>query len=522
VDVSFPWTDHGWHGIPIKDYVIYELHVGTLSREGTFEDVVSRLDYLKNLGITALELMPVAQFPGDRNWGYDGVYPYATQNSYGGPDGLRRLVNACHERGLAVILDVVYNHLGPEGNYLQQFGPYFTERYRTPWGKALNFDGAYSDEVRRYFIENALYWLTDCHIDGLRLDSVDDILDLSVSHFLKELAEAVHTRERELGRAVNIIAESDRNDPRLVRPREVGGYGLDSQWSEGFHHSLHALLTGERNGYYEDFGDVSQMAKAYTDGFVHTGEYSPYRKRRHGGPAPDVPGHGFVVFAQNHDQIGNRMLGERLSTLVSFEALKLAAGLTLLSPFVPLLFMGEEYGETAPFLYFISHTDLDLVEAVRKGRTEEFAAFAWQGEPSDPQSEATFLRSKLNHALHCAGHHGSLFEFYREVIRLRKAVPALADLNKDRCTAIAYEEKRALYVKRSSEMGDAIMAFNFSGEEISIALPFPEGEWEKRLDSADARWQGHSLVADALHSTGEINLNLSPTSFVLFTRGESV
>ena len=316
--------------------MLYELHVGTFTAQGTFDAIVPHLDELKDLGITSIELMPVAQFPGDRNWGYDGVYPFAVQNSYGGPEGLKRLVNACHQRGLAVTLDLVYNHLGPEGNYLQDFGPYFTDRYRTPWGSAINFDGPESDEVRRFFIENALYWVTEFRVDALRLDAVHGIFDFSALHFLQELAAAVHEQAEQLNRRIYVIAESDLNDVRIVRSPELGGYGLDAQWNDDFHHALHTLLTGERTGYYEDFGRIQDLAKAFAEGFVYSGAYSPARRRRHGNSSKDLAAPRFVVFAQNHDQVGNR---HRLSALVSFEWLKLAAAVVLLSPFIPLLFI---------------------------------------------------------------------------------------------------------------------------------------------------------------------------------------
>ncbi|MBI1995456.1 MAG: malto-oligosyltrehalose trehalohydrolase, partial [Deltaproteobacteria bacterium] len=349
VDPAFPWEDAHWLGLPLQSYILYELHVGTLTSEGTFDAIVPHLPELKDLGITAIELMPVAQFPGSRNWGYDGVQPFAVQNSYGGPQGLKRLVNACHKVGLSVVLDVVYNHLGPEGNYLADFGPYFTDRYKTPWGPALNFDGPESDHVRRYFIDNALYWINEFHFDALRLDAVHAILDHSPYTFLEQLADEVHSQAKTLNRQVFLFPESAANDSRLVRARELGGYGLDAQWNDDFHHALRGVLTGERSGYYVDYGEFRQLVKAYREGFVYSGEYSKHRRRRHGTSTQDIPAERFVVFSQNHDQVGNRMLGERLSQLVSFEALKLAASTVILSPFIPLLFMGEEYSEVAPF-----------------------------------------------------------------------------------------------------------------------------------------------------------------------------
>ncbi len=331
---GFAWEDQGWCGPDLRDYAIYELHVGAYSPEGTLAAIIPHLEELRELGITALELMPVAQFPGNRNWGYDGVYPFAVQNSYGGPEALKRLVNACHRQGLAVILDVVYNHLGPEGNYLWDYGFYFTGLYRTPWGDAVNFDGPYSDEVRRFFIENALYWLDDCHVDALRLDGLHAIMDRSPRTFLEELAQAVHTWGERSGRRVYLMAESDLNDVRLIRTPELGGCGLDAHWNEDFHHALHTLLTGEKDGYYQDFGELGQMAKGFREGFIYSGEYSPYRQRRHGSSSRGLPARRFIVFSQNHDQVGNRPRGERLTQLLSFEALKLAAGAIVLSPFL--------------------------------------------------------------------------------------------------------------------------------------------------------------------------------------------
>lgn len=519
VDPHFEWGDEGWSGLSLRDYVIYELHVGLFTPEGTFDAIVPHLDELKELGVTAIELMPVAQFPGTRNWGYDGVYPFAAQNSYGGADGLKRLVNACHERGLAVVLDVVYNHLGPEGNYLADFGPYFTDRYRTPWGPALNFDGPQSDEVRRFFVENALYWVTEFHIDALRLDAVHAIVDHSAQPFVQELGEALHLQAERLGRRVYCIAESTLNDPRLIRAPDEGGNGMDAQWNDDFHHALHVLLTGETVGYYQDFGRLDDLASAFSEGFVYSGQYSPYRQRRHGVSSRDVPAERFVVFAQNHDQVGNRMLGERLSQLVSVEGLKLAAGVVLLSPFVPLLFMGEEYGETAPLLYFIDHSDAGLVDAVRRGRREEFSAFAWQGEPPDPQDEGTFLRCKLDHGLRRQGHHRVLLEWYGELIRLGKSLPALARSSKEEMEVVGYDSERVLFIRRWSEDSEVFCALNFGGADSCVKLAVPGGRWRKLLDSADERWCGRgSSVPDTLQSEGEARLALNAGALVLFVK----
>ena len=517
VNPDFSWKDHGWIGLPWRDYIIYELHVGTFTPEGTFEAIIPRLHELKNLGITAIELMPVAQFPGSRNWGYDGTYPFAVQDSYGGPDGLKQLINGCHQVGLAVVLDVVYNHLGPEGNYLTDFGPYFTDRYRGPWGHPINFDGPYSDEVRRFFVENGLYWVKEFHLDGLRIDAVHGILDFSAYPFLEELAVTVHDLAERLNRRVHLIAESDLNDSRIVRSRELGGFGIDAQWNDDFHHALHTLLTKEDAGYYEDFGELQHLVKAFREGFVYGGDYSIYRQRRHGNSSHRLTAEKFVVFSQNHDQVGNRAQSERLSALVSFEALKLAAAVVLFSPFIPLLFMGEEYGETAPFYYFINHSDADLVEAVRRGRREEFVAFRWQGEPPDPHAEATFLQCKLDPELRFQGQHEILYRFYGELIRLRRESPPLKVLDKGRLEVTGLEEKKALLWRRWTEEQQMAAVFHFGKQARSFSLPLPEGHWRKQLDSADSIWGGPgSTVSSEVVSDGKISLSLPAESFVLF------
>ncbi|MEX2262989.1 MAG: malto-oligosyltrehalose trehalohydrolase [Bryobacteraceae bacterium] len=519
VDSSFEWHDAHWTGLALPEYIFYELHVGTFTPEGTFDAVIPSLPYLKDLGITAIEIMPVAQFPGSRNWGYDGVYPFAVQSSYGGPGGLLRLVDACHRQGLAVVLDVVYNHLGPEGNYLSAFGPYFTDRYQTPWGPAINFDGPYSDEVRRYFIENALYWVTDFHIDALRLDAVHAIFDQSAYPFLKELPDAVHARANELLRRIHTVPESALNDVRLIQAPEAGGYGNDAQWNDDFHHSLRTLITEDRDGYYRDFGEFHQLAKAFREGFVHSGEYSPFRRRRHGNSSADIPSERFVVFCQNHDQVGNRMLGERLGASVPLAALKLAAGLVVLSPYLPLLFMGEEYAETAPFLYFVSHTDPGLVEAVRRGRKEEFAAHAWDGESPDPQDEATFARSKLNRSLALRPPHRSVLAFYKELIRLRKSCPALASLSKDCMDVRGLEDERVLFVRRWSESQELVALLHVSSGAARTALPFPTGQWRKLLDSDESRWHGAGCdLPETLRVPPPVRLTLQAWSLALYER----
>jgi maltooligosyltrehalose trehalohydrolase len=521
VNASFPWTDAGWFGRPLREYVTYELHVGTFSSEGTFDGVVPHLDALRELGATAVELMPVAEFPGRRNWGYDGVCPFAAHSAYGGPSGLRRLVDSCHARGLSVVLDVVYNHLGPEGNYLAELGPYFTDRYLTPWGPAINFDGRGSDEVRAYFIQNARYWMDECHVDALRLDAVHAIRDHSAHPFLQELAERTSDLSQTLNRRLFLIAETDQNDPRLARSRERGGYGLDAQWSDDLHHALHTLLTGEHSGYYCDFGELEHLERAYRDAYAYTGQRSAFRGRRHGQPPSDLPGERFVVASQNHDQVGNRMYGERLSTLLDLEGRKLAAGAVILSPFLPLLFMGEEYGETAPFLYFVSHHDPGLVEAVRRGRREEFVAFAWKGEPPDPQSEETFEASKLDHSLARQGEHRRLREFYAELLRLRLCLSPLRSLSRDRMRVSRSDLARALWLHRTHGDQQVLVVLRFGGGEGPVALELPPGTWRLELDSADAAWGGPgSRVPRRPEGGGHRELPMPPQSLIVLSRGE--
>ncbi len=520
VPPDFAWKHTGWYGRPLADYIIYELHVGTFSRSSRFDDIIPFLEGLRRLGITALELMPVAQFPGPRNWGYDGVYPFAAQNSYGGPQGLKRLVDACHGQELAVVLDVIFNHLGPEGNYLRDFAPYFTNDYKTPWGEAVNFDGPHSDEVRRFFIESALYWITECRIDALRVDAVHAIYDFSARPFLEELVAAVHQRADRLNRRIHVIAESDLNDSRIIRSRDLGGFDCDAQWNDDFHHALHSLLTRESTGYYADFGRLEHMAKAWREGYVYTGQYSAYRRRRHGNSSHNIRARKFVVFSQNHDQVGNRLHGERLSRLVSFEQLKLAAGLTLLSPFIPLLFMGEEYGETAPFAYFISHGDPQLIEAVRSGRQHECQALGMAGEPPDPQDEMTFSRSKLNHEL--PGQSSSsraLLDFYGELIRLRRHTPGLRHLSKKNMIVTADDDQMTLFILRGRAHQAVALLFHFAGTGQDVRIPLPAGHWRKILDSEDQRWMGAgSGTPQSIASDGAARLSVPACTMLVWQR----
>jgi maltooligosyltrehalose trehalohydrolase len=430
---DFRWTDRDWAGVPREDLVVYELHVGTFTPEGTFESIIPRLGGLRELGVTAIELMPVAQFPGARNWGYDGVLPYAAQNTYGGPHGLQKLVDAAHREGVGVILDVVYNHMGPEANYLHEFGPYFTDKYKTPWGAAMNFDDRDSDAVRDWVVDNARTWLEEFHLDGLRLDAVHAIYDMGALHILREIKEAALEVAGRAGAPKHVIAESDLNDPRVVLPFDRGGHGLDAQWSDDFHHAVHALLTGENRGYYSDFGKPEHLAKVMKTPFLYAGERSPHRGRRHGAPPPaDLCGDRFVVCIQNHDQVGNRARGDRFGTLLADPAKqRLAASLLLLAPHVPMLFMGEEYGETRPFPFFCSFRGEDLKQAVRDGRKKEFADFLTGDEQiPDPNAAETFESAKLSWAWPEGTVHAGLRKLYGDLLSARQLWSAMKDFSR--------------------------------------------------------------------------------------------
>jgi len=488
---TYPWTDQHWQAPPLSSAIVYELHTGTFTREGTFEAAIGKLDHLVELGVTHLELMPVNEFPGARGWGYDGVDLYAPHHAYGGPAGLKKLVDGCHARGLAVLLDVVYNHLGPTGNYLGRFGPYFTKRYATPWGEAINFDDRYSDEVRRFLCDNAVMWLRDYHFDGLRIDAVHAILDTCAVHFLEQLAEQVEALEAELGRRLFLIAESDLNTPRLVQAKEAGGYGLDAQWSDDFHHALHALLTGEREGYYADFGTIAQVAKALRQAYVYDGCYSRYRRRRHGRPAAGLSGHCFLGYLQNHDQVGNRATGQRSSHLMSTGRLKLGAALVLTSPFVPMLFQGEEWGASAPFQYFTNHEDPRLGRAVREGRRSEFAAFGWKPEEvPDPQSVETFNRSKLDWSEIEHEPHTGLLAWHRRMIALRRRCPDLTDGRMDRVAVRFDEQSRWLTVER----GCIAVCCNLADEQQVIPLSSAGAQTPLLLSAEAIRIDGKGVL----------------------------
>ena len=489
---KFQWTDNAWKNIPLKRMIFYELHTGTFTEKGTFEGVEEKLDYLLELGINTIELMPVGQFPGERNWGYDVAFPFAVQNSYGGAEGLMKLINTCHKKNIAVILDVVYNHLGPEGNYLGEYAPYFTDRYSTPWGRAVNFDDSYSDGVRDYFLQNAVMWMENFHIDGLRLDAVHAIYDFSARHIMQELVELTEQLSAKRGRKHYLIAESALNDNRYITGIKRGGYGLDAQWNDDFHHGLHALATGENCGYYIDFSDPATLVKAYTDGFAFNGQYSQYRKRNLGNSSREIPAYRFVVFSQNHDQTGNRKFGERASSLVSFEMLKLIAGALFLSPFLPMLFMGEEYGERNPFLYFVDHTDKKLRKLVREGRRKEFSSFQSEDASAapDPYDIKTFVRSKLTPDPLNRESSKALFTYYKALIMLRKNHPVLKHAGKKNIKAD--HSGRMLTVERWYGENRLIAFMNFDDNPAEMRLPdmFIEKRASLLLNSSEKKWYG--------------------------------
>ncbi len=483
---SFPWSDTQWKGIPLGDYIIYELHVGTFSEEGTFDGVISKIPHLKELGITAVELMPVAQFPGTRNWGYDGVFPYAVQNSYGGPEGLKRLVDALHKEGIAVILDVVYNHLGPEGNCLDCYGFYHTSKYGTPWGAAINFDDNHSDEVKNYVIQNVLMWLRDYHIDALRLDAIHACKDYSARHFLCDMSDQVAELRQATGRMHFLIGECDLNDPKYITPVNQGGYGLDAQWSDEFHHSMHVFVTGEKNGFLQDFGLLDHIRLAFSDSYVYANRYSAERERTVGALPVHNPYSQFVVFSQNHDQVGNRAMGDRLHTHISFETAKLLAGTVLVSPYIPLLFMGEEYASESPFQYFISHTDKELIEAVRKGRNGD------NKDWPDPQAESTFLASKIDWQNKTKPEKTVLFNYYKKLIALRKTNPAFKIHDRNSMEVISDNDNNLISVLRTDSENRALLLAIMNYAETDQEYVIQQGEkWKLYLDSADVCWQGN-------------------------------
>jgi maltooligosyltrehalose trehalohydrolase len=558
---SFKWTDDGWEGIRLKDYVIYELHTGTFTPEGTFEAVIPKLAHLKSLGVTAVELMPVAEFPGGRNWGYDGAHLYAPQSTYGGPEGLKQLIDACHREGLAFVLDVVYNHLGPEGNYLGEYLPVYSSDHESPWGAGLNFDGADASGVRRYFVDNALYWLTEFHVDALRLDAVHAITDAGPRHILEEMAEEFRAQSCALGRRAYLIAESDLNDVRVIKAKTEGGYGIDAQWSDDFHHSLHAMLTKTDRGYFSDFGRLGDLAKAIQEGFVYCGQHSAFRGRGHGTSSVERPGEQFVVCIQNHDQIANGYWGDRLSRLLKLEQQRLAAAILLCgTPNVPMLFMGEEWSERAPFLYFTSHTDPELGRAVRRGRMEEYDSFVrGEGETestiggfSDPQSEITFVRSKLNWEAPEQSPHAEMLRYYRDLLATRQRYGCLSNCDKEQTRVRFDEQQRWLAIERGDEgsnvggddgrggndgdgdgRGDdegddvggtrALLVCNLAGEAQVVPFAAREGAWRLTLWSGDARYGGDSSQASpprSVEGAGQVAINLAAWGAALYTNDE--
>lgn len=477
---AYQWHDQNWKGIDPERLVIMEIHPGTFSATGDFQGIVSKLDYLQQLGITTIELMPIAQTPGRWNWGYDGVNLFSVNHNYGTPDDLKHLVDSCHQRGIAVILDVVYNHFGPEGNYPPMFGPYLTEKHKTPWGPAVNFDDHLSYYIRKFVLDNVRYWLELYHIDGLRLDAVHVIKDSSPLHILQEISLIAKNLSREYKIPKLVIAESDENNTRLIEPLDQGGYGVDAQWMDDFHHVIHTSLTGENKGYYMDYGKLEDLEKTYTN-YLYTGQYSRYWGRKRGTDGSSRPGKQFVVALQNHDQVGNRAYGERISTLIDFPLLKASAGLVLFSPYIPLIFMGEEYGEQNPFLFFTDYQDPGLKKAVSRGRKEEFKQFRWIDVP-DPHDPETFYRSKLT-PISCwkeENHH--LFNFYRDMIKLRLSHPVLQRLDKKNLKVAVDSKNRLVQVTRLRDdisltalfnLGENLYSIDHKGEQIL------NSEWEQ-------------------------------------------
>ena len=513
----FPWKDHTWIGKPLASFIFYEIHVGTFTAEGTFDAIIPRLDDLVTLGITAIELMPVAECPGDRNWGYDGVFLFAVQHNYGGPDGLKRLVDACHRKGIAVFLDVVYNHLGAEGNSAGAFGPYFATSYLTPWGKALNLDGAWSNGVHSFIIANVLFWARVYHLDGLRLDAVHEMYDRNARTIWDDLHTAVRNWTVQSGRAFYLIAESDTNDPRTVQPAPAGR-GFHAQWLDDFHHSLYVLLDREGRQHYQDYGGLSQLAKAFKEGFVYSGEYSRFRCRSHGAPSAGLSGEQFIVFNQNHDLPGNRPDGARLSALLDPDRLKLAAAAVLLSPYLPLLFMGEEYGDNSPFYFFSDYHHPQIADALREQRQHQFADFNWEIEAPDPQQPSTFLDCILKWGQRHEPGHRELLKWYRQLITLRKTHPLLTDLSRQYLRADLLGTTGLAVCRNSADRRlQLLLLFNFSAAALPTVIPcYDRGleAWTVLLSSAQV--PEHLLPGKAIElppwsaSVYELNFNALP------------
>lgn len=519
VSSEFNWTDQDWKGIPLSEYIMYELHVGTYTQEGTFDALIPQLAKLKELGINVIEVMPVAQFPGERNWGYDGVFPFAIQNSYGGPEGLRRFVNAAHEIGIGVVLDVIYNHLGPEGNDLRKFGPYYTDSYKNPWGPAINFDGSESMHVRRFFIENAIYLLRDFHLDGFRLDAIDTIKDFSPYPILEEIADAAREEAIESRREIVLIGESFLNDPIYARSKEQHGYGLHAQWSPDFHHALHPLLTGETNGYYSDFGKAEHVERALQEGFVYTGQYSKFENRARGRAGNNLRPEQYVIYIQNHDQVGNRRRGERLSQLVSLEVQKLAAAFMILSQNTPMLFMGEEYGELSPFHFFVDHSNPTLLNRVKRARQMEFQHLGWPGKSKDPTSEETFWISKLDHSLEEREEHQTLWRFYQELIKIRKEHPAMQSLSRQDLDVSTDQANELMILRRCCENREALLYFHYGIQWRSVKFGADSNRWENVLDSANTNWGGPgSSAPQRIEAATDRIIELMPSSVTMYSK----
>lgn len=521
INPDFPWTDHGWGGIPQEQYILYELHVGTFTSEGTFDAIIPRLPVLMELGITAIELMPIIECPGKWNWGYDGVDLFAAKATYGGPDGLRRLVDACHRHKMAVVLDIVYNHIGPEGNYLAEFGPYFSQRYSTDWGPTFNLDGAYSDSARDFLLANTFYWLHDCHIDGFRLDAVDTILDMSAWPFLEQLSTTVKAYAGQMNRHIVLMAEDNSNNSRFTALVEEGGVGLDARWVGDFHHAIHTFLGSNQAVSRIDFGRFDQVVQAYRHGLVFTGVYSKRLKRRRGTPNRIVPAHKIIVFSQNHDQVGNTETGNRSSRLLSFEQLKLLAGWVILSPYLPLLFMGEEYGEPAPFYFFATYSLPNYSATVATSRRKQRAL---QAEVPDPHEEVAFRRSCLNYVLAGRDHHRVLFEFHKTLIHLRKTTLALAHLAKDQMEIFSINNEAVVACHRWHEYSHVFTIFSLSNSSKTVMFTLPRGTWRKLIASTDSRWAhpdspgDHANMLPSFDSGGRVKITVYPYSVASYVR----
>jgi maltooligosyltrehalose trehalohydrolase len=492
---DFEWHDQLWRGSPKTGAIIYEIHIGTFSEAGTFDGAIEHLDYLADLGITHIEVMPVAEFAGDRGWGYDGVAFFATHESYGGPDGFKRFVDASHAKGMSVLLDVVYNHFGPVGNYANKFGPYLTNKHKTPWGDAVNLDDQGSDEVRRFFCDNVLMWLRCYHVDGLRFDAVHAFIDSSATNFMEQISSEVERLSATLGREYYLIAESDLNDPRVVRPREAQGYGMDSQWSDDFHHALFSLLYTKDKGvaYYDDFGTMADLHKALKHSYVYDGQYSKFRKRRHGRLAEGLSAHHFVHFIQNHDQVGNRAKGERLNHLCGLRAAKVALGIVIAAPYVPMLFMGEEYAASTPFLYFADHDDEEMRRQVAEGRKREFADFGFDAdEIPNPEDMSSFTDSKLNWSEIHEGDHAEMLAWTKALIKLRRSTIAMNDGSMQHLKISASEEHRTLVMQR-----DEVRVFVNLGEQ-SYAFELLEGEEVELISCENTGVQENKITLPAM------------------------